>query len=259
MTDQVEFDACKSVFEEDVVENRTDIKSGNIVIPRYSALPYYEELEYDCNKMDSTLINSYAQHKWVADFEWYSVEELRKHTFKTYTQDEFIYAPDGEYIVKGVTNSMKWNWNTKMFAASKRDAVKIGCDLREDSLIGSQDIIYREYLPLMTYEEGINGLPFTNEWRFFFLGEALIDYGYYWSIADNPLHKDMCPVGIRKLSNKLAVVCARYVNFFVLDIALLRSGNPILVEINDGSMSGLSSIDENKFYKKLKKLLDKSI
>jgi hypothetical protein len=44
------------------------------------------------------------------------------------------------------------------------------------------------------------------------------------------------------------------VNFFVMDIAKTQSGDWIVVELNDGQMSGLSENDPNVLYKNLKHL-----
>jgi len=49
------------------VSNRVLIPYNHIVIPRFSALPFYKELEWDVEFLESTLINSYKQHQYVAD------------------------------------------------------------------------------------------------------------------------------------------------------------------------------------------------
>lgn len=45
---------------------------GHIVIPRYSALPFYKEVEEEINMIGGHMINSYQQHQYVADIKnWY--------------------------------------------------------------------------------------------------------------------------------------------------------------------------------------------
>lgn len=235
-----------------VYENRCEIPERSLVIPRYSALPFYNELDIDLRINNSILINSYNQHRWIANFEYYDI--LEKYTFKTWFSLKDL--PDNKsFVVKGSTNSKKHSWNTKMFAKNKKEAIKIYRELSEDSLIGQQDIIFREYVPLVTYEIGINGLPFTNEWRFFFYKENLISYGYYWSIAED-IDREI-DLEALSLAKEIANICSDYVNFFVLDIAQKEDGSWVLVEVNDGSMSGLSCIDSNIFYKEFSKLVSR--
>lgn len=243
--------ACKYF---NVVTNRTSlIKGRSLVIPRYSALPYYLELTQDLDNLNCTPINSYQDHKWIANFEYYQV--MLGHTFKSYTDNDFYLAPEGSYVVKGRTNSRKFQWNKLMFAKNKRQASEIASDLLQDSLIQSQGIIYRKYEQLEILETGINGLDFTNEWRFFFYKENLLTYGYYWSIAENI--PTLPPVGMIEFAKNLGIIASGYTNFFVLDVARKANGDFVLVEINDGMMSGLSECNPDELYSNLKLYLEK--
>lgn len=222
---------------------------NSLVIGRYSCLPFYRELEKDLSVINSKLINNYQEHLYIANFEWY--EDLEKYTFKTYFDYNFYQAPDGEYVVKGKTNSRKMKWNKLMYAKSKFEAMNIANELSGDPLIGSQGILYRVYEPLETFEIGLNDLPMTNEFRFFFYKDNLIDYGYYWSIAEI---EKKCGSEFIDFAKMIAKIIANKTNFFVLDIAKTQSGELKLVEINDGQMSGLSCIKPDNFYKNLGKL-----
>jgi hypothetical protein len=42
-----------------------------LVIGRYSVLPFYREVEADLAVNGCKLINSFAQHCWIANFEYY--------------------------------------------------------------------------------------------------------------------------------------------------------------------------------------------
>src|SRR6185437_16221891 len=130
--------------------------------------------------MGARLINSHDQHRWIAGFYYY--DALRDYTFPSWTEDEFARSDDpGPFVVKGSTNSKKHNWDELMFAPDRRAAIEIACRLRQDDLVGRQRLIFRKYIPLVTYEVGLNGLRFTNEHRMFFLGRTLLAHGYYWS------------------------------------------------------------------------------
>jgi len=242
-----ELETAKNYF--DVVNFRSEIPAGSLVIPRYSSLPFHDELERDVTNLGSKLVNSYEQHRWIANFEYYSfLCEFTAQTWFDWELPDCDY--DGPFVVKGRTNSRKHDWNRKMFAKNKREAIQVGCELMQDSLIGQQGIVYRKYIPLRTYEIGLNGLPFTNEWRFFYLGNKCLSYGYYWSIAEKTDWE--VPQAAIDFANSIADRVQHAVNFFVLDVAETEAGEWILIEVNDGTMSGLSLNDPNVLYKNLR-------
>lgn len=250
-----EFEISRDYFH--VVENRTDCRNS-LVVGRYSVLPFYKELEYDLNNQGCLLLNSYKQHKWIANFEWY--DQLSQFTFPTYTDSNFYKARESEYVVKGRTNSRKHQWNRKMFGKNKRAALEIAGEIAADDLIGPQGIIYREYVPLKTFGTGLNGIRFTNEWRCFYYRDQLISHGYYWSMAGEEISAQarITPDAFSLLKN-VSEIAQNYCEFYVLDIAEKESGGWILVEVNDGQMSGLSNISPDEFYRNLRKVLDEEV
>jgi hypothetical protein len=248
--DLSEEEVAKTYF--DVIRNRVDVQKGDIVVGRYSVLPFYKELETDLNKLGAKLINTYRQHQYIADIkEWY--EDLKDFTPKTWFRLEDVPDNKGPFVVKGQTNSRKDRWRTHMFANTKREAVETALRLQEDSLISTQDIYVREFVPLNNYMVGLNGMPISEEYRFFICNEFLLSGAYYWSnyledigftpsaraVPDNFLAKIITAIG-----NKA--------NFYVVDIAKTQSGEWIVVELNDGQMSGLSCNDPDDLYSALK-------
>jgi hypothetical protein len=231
-----------------VVETRCTC-DNTMVIGRYSCLPFYSELEKDLVYHGSSLINSYDQHLWVANFDYY--EDLLDFTFESWDDRTYpLSGYDGPVVVKGRTNSRKHNWNTLMFANNRREAVEVAIRLRQDDLIGPQGLVYRKYVPLVTYEMGLNGLAFTNEWRCFFLGDRLIAHGYYWTEAEDVDTPRLSKEGMTFALN-IAKIASKYVNFFVLDIGEKAEGGWVLVEVNDAQCSGLSMIEPDSFYRNL--------
>jgi hypothetical protein len=233
-----------------IAELRSQVQPKSLIIGRYSTLPYYDELTKDLKNMDSKLINSFSQYSWIANFEWY--EALKEYTFQTWFKAEDLPNDKTEFIVKGTLNSRKSEWDTMMHAKSKQDAIRIMIELKKDSVIGTQDIIFRRFEKLITYDHGIKGLPFTNEWRFFYFNGQLVDYGYYWSIAKKVDHT-ISPDGV-EFANQVAKKVSEHSNFFAMDIAQREDGSWVLVEINDGQSAGLCEIDPDSFYKKLRSL-----
>jgi len=245
--DAEEIDIAKEYF--DIQYYRS--KCSNLVIPRYSAMPYYEELCEDAKNLNFRLINSLNGHNWVKNFEWYSL--WKNFTFESWDDLTISEAPHHiEYVVKGATNSKKLRWNTHMYAKNRLEALKIAGELKSDSLIGSQDIIYRRYEPLKSISRGFNGLNFSDEWRFFFFKNKLLTYGYYWSIADIlPKYCNPCLIDFAmNLAQSIIPI-----DFYTLDIAMKEDGTPILVEVNDGCMSGLSCCNTYQLYHNLSKFI----
>lgn len=251
-----ELEAAKKYF--DVYEFITEIPEDSSVIGRYSVLPFYSEVNKNLYINNSQLINNIQNHNYIAKFLYYY--DIEKYTFKTWFKLEDIPADmrDQKIIVKGETNSKKFLWNEKMLAVNFEHAVKIANDIRNDSFFECQDLVFRQYLPLETFEVGLHGLPFSNEWRIFFLNGHCVNYGFYWTIADkyieakNNYEEDFKHYGLpfaKKVSRLIKVP------FFAMDIAKTENGNWIIVEINDGQMSGLCDIPEENFYRFLKKFI----
>lgn len=226
---------------------RTQLPSNSIIWGRYSVLPFYKELEEELKLKGSKLINSYQQHMYVADIEnWY--QDLSHITPETW----FLWGdlPEDKYIVKGRTNSRKHEWKHRMFAENREQMISIVKSLLDDSLISEQGLCIRKYIPLKTYDYGINDLPITNEWRFFFYGETILSYGYYWSSFYDKAPSEIEEQGI-KVAMEAAKIASNYINFFVVDVAQTETGEWIVIELNDGQMSGLSCNKPDELYKNI--------
>jgi len=248
-----EYNIAKDILGSGLVNYRTEILENELVIGRYSALPFYEELEKELALKGSRLVNSYVQHLYIADIKNY-YEDLKEFTPRTY----FLWynLPDGSYVVKGRTNSRKFQWDKQMFARTNVDVISIVSRLLDDSLIRDQGVCVRKYVPLRTYDIGINGLPITNEWRCFCYQEKLLSYGYYWSNFPDKKPYDELPKEALELLGKIMNIASKKTNFYVVDLAETEDGKWIMIELNDGQMSGLSEIDPEVFYKKLKEEID---
>lgn len=259
------FRVCDSEFEEEyhvcskyfpTYRCRTGIPDNSLVIPRYSCLPFYEELEQDLRWKNCKLINSYQDHNYIVNLNW--IHDLGGLTPKTWWLDSGfsldMLPNDKSFVVKGKINSRKHSWNKRMFAPTKGDVMNRVSSLMDDELIRDQGIIIREYIPLVKFEEGINGLPITNEWRIFFLNGVPFSQSYYWVIADD---LEKLQTASRPPENFIKKISkfAKRVPFCVFDIAEKEEGGWIVVEMNDAGMSGLASGSLGLFYNNLKNLI----
>lgn len=247
-----EFNICSNYFP--TYQYRSDIPQDSLVICRYSCLPFYKELEYDVENKNSVLVNSYSQHDHVASFDWYfSNEEIHEYTPKTWYDWQIPDVKfEGPYVVKGLTNSRKFNWDTHMYAKDRLALSDVMRNLYNDPLIGPQGLIVREYTPLKTFEVGINGLPFTNEWRLFYYDRTLLAFNYYWTGLDNKSSIDNTSIpDMLFFANNVARIISKNIPFFSIDVAEKEDGTWTLIEVNDAQMAGLSMIKPDILYKNL--------
>jgi len=247
--------AARTYFK--VVNQRAQIKPGELVIPRYSALPFFHELVVDVDYLGGKVINNVRQHNFIADLEnWYAV--LSDVTPKTWFRFEDI-PPEEDgmpFVLKGATNSKKHQWLTHMFAPNRTEAAKIYWELSHDGLICDQNVYIRKFVKLKKLLDGINGMPVTNEWRTFVMHGHVLASGYYWSnywddLEEKPQMDEAAYALIQKVIDRVGYGS----NFYVIDIGQLEDGSWILIELNDGMMSGLSMVDPVELYRNMAVLL----
>lgn len=233
---------------------RSAIAPGSVVIGRYSVLPYYAELEKELQSRGSRLINSWREHRFIADAsEWGGPGgALEGMTPRTWRSDEWANLPEGSYVLKGRTNSRKTQWATHMFAATRADVPSVASRLYDDPFILQQGLIAREYIPLRKLDDGLNGLPITNEWRTFWLVvngiPLMLCSGYYWASHPECAAAASFPKEANEVAHHAAVRIADHASFFALDMAETADGRWIVVEVNDGQMSGLSMCNPEELY-----------
>lgn len=230
-----------------------------LVIGRYSVLPYYQELVRDLKIKNASLINSYQQHEFVADIGEWSVV-LGDLTPMTWVQGEFNHLPqDASFVLKGQTNSKKFLWDTHMFAKDRAAVRDVLSRLLDDTLIGSQTIYAREYVPLITYDIALNGLPITKEFRFFVLYGEVLCGGFYWSNFIDDIHKSGYLPDVEEVPDEfLKAVTDRIgdrIPFYVVDVAQAKDLRWLVTDVNDGQMSGLSEIQPRALYMGMSRVL----
>lgn len=238
------------------IRSRMEIEKDQLVIGRYSVLPFYRELEQDVLSVGSKLVNSYAQHLYVADLQnW--VADLGSLTPKTWDSLQHLPEKGGPYVLKGETNSKKFQWATHMYAHDRSAACDVYGRLCEDGLIAQQKIYIREFVPLTTYFYDVVGLPVTREFRFFVYNGEILCGGYYWSSHADVLEErikaeELDPANVpRAFLNKVTRKVGKKVMFYALDVAETATGDWIVIELNDGQMSGLSMNDPMELYTRL--------
>lgn len=242
----------------DVISMREQVLRNDLVIGRYSVLPFYKEQEDGLAFSGARLINSFRQHQFVADvMNWY--EKFEDITPVTWFRAEDVPLNEkGSFVLKGETNSRKHLWKSHMFAPTRSDIGRVLARLLDDELIGSQRVYVRRFVSLHSYGEAINGLPITNEWRVFILDGRVVAKGYYWSEHIDDLRE----AGVQPMQPPDAFIdeCVRRIaddiRFVVVDVGQLSTGEWIVIELNDGQMSGLSCVDPDELYRNMRLVLN---
>jgi hypothetical protein len=234
------------------------IKTDDLVIGRYSMLPYYADQVKDMEYVGAKCINTYNNHLYVADLGNYVADlgELTPHTWNSITD----IPEQGPFVLKGETNSRKNSWKYDMFAENKTQAIEIHNRLTSDSLLGQQKIYIRQYVPLVKYLDGVNGMPVTKEFRFFVAYRQLLSGGFYWQnylddIGHTPSTDEVPKEFLQKVINKVGNQC----NFYTIDVGIMENGQPIVIELNDGQQAGLSCIEPQDLYQNLDRVLNTKI
>lgn len=245
----LELNIAKKYFE--VTESRVNIPN-RLVIARYSVWPFYKELNNDIELQGSRLINSVAEHQFITDFEWY--ECVKQFTPQTYFSLQETPKDENKlFVVKGRTKSKKEHWNTLMFAKGYSQAAQIVCKLNEDDELSRQGIVIRDYVPLKKLEIGINDMPFSNEWRFFYYKNTKLCHFFYWVISEKV--GEMNQEGL-DFAAKIANTLSEHLTFFVIDIAQKEDGSWILIEVNDAQSSGIPEENCDEMYGNLRTKLN---
>ena len=251
LAEENELEVAKKYFK--VIQSRMEIKADELVIPRYSALPYYEELEADVKTAGSMLINTFRQHRYVANLtNWYnSLSDFTPETYFSFS--DALSLGKFPMVAKGTTNSRKNLWRTFMYAENKEELGVVFNNLMNDQLISEQGIVFREFERLKSYGVDLGGAPITKEFRVFMYGDKVLAKGFYWASHPEVIeayHPDANEVP-NELIKEIAAIVKDNINFWVMDMAQKEDGRWILIELNDGNMSGLSCVDPDELYSNL--------
>lgn len=244
------------------LDNRSKVQPNDLVIARYSCWPFYNEFVNEIEYLGGTAINTSLQHDYICDIQnW--VMDLKELTPLTWKKIEDIPSDEeGPFVLKGGTNSRKGLWKSHMYAANRSEAIQVYFNLLNDSLIGLQPIYIRKFVPLYTYSLDVIGMPITKEFRFFICDGNIVCGAYYWSshveeLTTIPSIAEVPEFFLKEAMTRIAS-SPNAPRAYTLDVGLKEDGQPIVIELNDLQMSGLSENSPFLFYKNLKRILEKN-
>lgn len=233
------------------------IPPGSIVFPRFRSIPFGKELEDSVLSAGSTLVNSWEQYQFVSDL-WAWVRLLDGLTPVAYRVDEVGSLPEGEYFIKGETNSVKHDWFGSAFAGSLSDVQRVISNLRGHSIVGNQSLVIRPFVHYRQLAVMESGQPVFHERRYFALGGQVVGSGFYWSQQRHRFDASLlAPLVDGSAESTLREAIKRIgekINFVVIDLAEKTDGSWDVIELNDGNMSGLTGVDPSALWGNIAKL-----
>lgn len=154
-------------------------------------------------------------------------------------------------ILKDFVKSEKHHWETACFVADASNIKKLKqtiytlLELRGDHL--NEGIVVREFVELNDLTiHSKSGMPLTEEYRLFFCHKKLVGIYDYWEEGEYKLAKP-------NTTEFEEIASGVESNFFSMDIARLKNGEFIIIELGDGQVAGLpDKADRNEFYDLLK-------
>lgn len=246
-----ELTSLETVFgARNVVELIHELPTNSIVIPRFRAIPFGDLLEQEVAYRGCELINTFRQHRSIADSSnWAHLldgsDGKRQLTPTQYGLRDIPYLEEGEWFVKGETNSLRDQWLDSAYAPTTKDLSRVVNNLMNDSYVGNQRVVIKPFQKYRRLTTGLNSQPIFHERRAFILDGQVLTDAPYWSSFSEAISDDISfdnEAYLDTLTQAVARV-EHIARFIVLDMAEFENGEWGVVELNDGCMSGLS---ENK-------------
>lgn len=149
-------------------------------------------------------------------------------------------------ILKDYVKSEKHHWLEACFIPDKNDrpavekVVSKFVELRGKYL--NEGLVFREYLDLAPLSHhSKSGMPLTVEFRLVFLNGKLIATYHYWDEGNYDVDPDLS--SFIELSKHIES------KFFTMDVAQLKTGEWIVIELGDAQVSGLpENANLSEFY-----------
>lgn len=237
-----ELEVATEVFGKRVTTHPSSIPAGSLVVPRFRMIPFGRELQDEVESRGSTLVNTYHQHRKIADIFSYC-DRLAGHTPECFKIEDIPRLPEGEYFVKGETNSMKNDWFGSAFAPSRRAVLDVVSRLSTSLLAAGQTLVVRPFQKYRQIGEGVDGRPIFHERRVFVYRGQVLSQAFYWSSYPEFKVDALDESKYQSTLTEVLPIVNEIAPFLVVDLAEYPDGSWGVVELNDGCMSGLSDND----------------
>jgi ATP-grasp domain, R2K clade family 2 len=227
-------------------------------------LTLYKNLLSKNYKLINT-VEEYQNCHYLPDSLQFIGNRTPKTVFEKFDNENSIYhliekaAMFGQQpvILKDYVKSEKHSWDSACFVRDASDTSKLKetinnlLKLRGKYL--NEGIVIREFVELNELIiHSKSGMPLTEEYRLYFCNKKLVGIYNYWEEGEyKPSKPDTTEFEhIAKTIDS---------NFFSMDIARMKNGELIIIELGDGQVAGLpDETNRKEFYKGLKKCCHQS-
>lgn len=236
-------------------ESVLDVEPGDLVIARHTVWPWPRRVARDIARRGGELLNGTSAYVY-ADIPASWSYDLGDLTPRTWT--DFSQLPGGiSFIVKG-TKADKSRWD-RMWAPDAAAARELMAELARETASRGEELVAREYVPLERLGGTPGGCPVSTEFRVFIADGEVLAAGFYWDPADcerpPPAPEEIPREFLRAAINRLEENGCP-LRYYTLDVARKAGGGWMVVEVNDGQRSGLSTVDPAALYGRLAKVLE---
>lgn len=225
-------------------------------VARVGAVADYPEFHEEYARDGIVLVNSPEEQQRASQIDsWYPlIGDLtpRSVCFRGRPTLEEVKAQfEWPVFMKGVRQTSRHQRRLSIIE-SDSDFFSAIARYAEDSILGWQDVVCREFIPLRQLEAPEDDpakLPRRFEFRTFWWKGQLAGAGrYWWEGTPYNWTDDEQRAGLA-----LASEAARRVNvpFLVVDIAQTQSGDWIVIECNDGQESGYAGVSPFALWQKI--------
>lgn len=236
-----------------LAESRLDVRAGDVVIARHFAWPWPRELFGDLRRVGASVVNGLRGHTYAADLLAWTADLGDLAPFAT---DRFETLPAaGPFIVKG-EKADKGRWS-RMFAATRADAVRLRSDLMADTGMRNATMVARRFVDLATLGPAPlpGACPPSVEFRVWVAFGRVVSRGYYWPpedcdpalLAAAPKPEGIPADFLARAIDRVADGCPA-LDFYTLDVGVDVNGRWWVIEVSDGLRAGMSENDPAVVY-----------
>ena len=228
---------CKSVVTE------VDVP----VLLHIGAVEDYEGVEAALDELGMDLLVKEAEHLRCSTIEkWYPVLKGKTPFTKIYDELPNVEVIQKDFsfpvFIKGnrQTNRHK---RSKSIIENKTQYDELREEWKCDSILSWQKAAVREYVPLLEidFETFPGQVPISYEFRFFYFEGKCMAYGPYWYMGRQYSLPESELSEVLKLTDWAAKRLG--VSFPAIDVAKTKSGEWIIIEVNDAQESGFVGIN----------------
>jgi hypothetical protein len=249
LTDTPELDAITSTIP--ASSDAELVPAGSVVFPRFRSIPFGQQLDESVRASGSSLVNSWEEYLYVSNlYAW--IADLDDLTPAAYHVSDIPNLPEGEYFIKGETNSVKHEWLDSAFAPNLVAVGNVVKNLQSHNVVGSQELVIRPFVRYRQLAVMESGQPVFNEWRVFILNGQVMASGFYWSQQQHRFAEQqiqpLIPEEFQKAVDLAIERVGKRISFVVIDFAEKPDGTWQVIELNDGNMSGLCGVDPDELW-----------